>query len=133
MLRCFDRSNDSRILSCSIQGYSPCKGAAYLETRPPLNSERVFTGNRGPLIDCGIRAFCDKHGAIIGVKLHSHLLRRTVAHKFLEDNNNDSVSPAQIVGHDNLNKTAPYTKRTEEQLGGGCGPAGLLTRGISTR
>ena len=88
----------------------------YLETRPQITSNIVFVGERGPITECGVRTLCRKYSALIGVRLHPHIFRHSMAKQFLADNGNDLVSLAQILGHENLQTTSRYSQRNGEQL-----------------
>lgn len=110
----YGKGNKQRTVPLSVSARRAIQ--CYLETRPAVESPKVFVGERGAMTDCGIRALCRKYSAVIGVRLHPHIFRHTMAKQFLADNNNDLVSLAQVLGHESLNTTSRYSQRNEQQL-----------------
>lgn len=111
---CHGKGNKQRIVPLPVEARRVL--TEYLETRPPTDARAVFIGERGPLTEDGVRAICSKYAAISGAKLHPHLCRHTFAHRFLEQSGNDLVALAQILGHENLNTTSIYAKRSQDEL-----------------
>lgn len=90
--------------------------SAYLDVRPPVESQRLFIGERGPLVADGIQALCRKYSALIGERLHPHAFRHTFAKRFLQDNGNDLTSLAMLLGHSNIQTTARYAQKDQATL-----------------
>ena len=98
----------------------------YLDTRPPVSSQRVFIGERGPLNARGIQAIFEKYRVLTGIEnLHCHVLRHTFSHRFLSSTDEGAdgggaagnlVQLAQILGHESIATTAIYTRNSVEQL-----------------
>jgi len=89
----------------------------YLQSRPPVGSQRVFLGERGELNRRGMQAIFEKYRALTGIdNLHCHVLRHTFSHNFLSSAGN-LVQLASLLGHESLNTTAIYTKNSISQLG----------------
>jgi site-specific recombinase XerD len=87
----------------------------YLGSRPPGDAAAVFVGERGALTEDGVRSICSRYAALSGVKFSPHTLRHTFAHRFL-DQGGDLAALAQLLGHENLNTTGVYTKRSQDDL-----------------
>jgi integrase/recombinase XerC len=90
--------------------------SAYISTRPSVDTQKVFWGERGALNSRGVQAIFEKYKALTGIEnLHCHVLRHTFSHTFLSSAGN-LVQLASILGHESLNTTAIYTKNSVEQL-----------------
>ena len=108
------KGNKQRIVPLSNEARRVMQ--AYFETRPPVDCQAVFIGERGALTYSGLRATCSKYSAITGVAFTAHKLRHTFAHRYLEQTKNDLVGLAQILGHESLNTTSIYTRRGQDEL-----------------
>jgi len=111
----FGKGSKQRTVPLSLQARKALD--EYLETRPTVDTQKLFIGERGALNSRGIQTIFEKYKALTGIEnLHCHVLRHTFSHTFLSQNGN-LVQLAQILGHESLNTTAIYTKNSVEQLG----------------
>lgn len=84
----------------------------YLEERPADSNGALFIGRQGSLSAEGVAAVVAKYAAWSRLEgVTPHILRHTFAYSYLENNNNDLVALADILGHTDLNTTRIYTRR----------------------
>ncbi len=88
---------------------------AYLEERNKTEG-RLFAGQRGPLGKDGVEKVVKKYADFARIKVWPHLLRHTFSYNYLEQNNNDLVGLANILGHESLNTTQIYVQKTLKAL-----------------
>jgi site-specific recombinase XerD len=85
---------------------------SYLEERPAEGDGTLFVGRQGALSAEGVAAVVAKYAAWARLEgVTPHVLRHTFAYSYLENNSNDLVALADILGHSDLNTTRIYTKR----------------------
>ncbi|SMB97155.1 integrase/recombinase XerC [Thermanaeromonas toyohensis ToBE] len=126
-LRVEDLEIKERVGRLAVKG----KGDKYREVPVPSNVRRalreylgerksgpLFLGQRGPLTARGVQQILKKYAywARIG-HLTPHVLRHTCATNLL-NKGVDLVKVAALLGHENLNTTAQYTRPTFEELAG---------------
>ena len=110
----FGKGSKQRTVPLALQARKAL--SEYLGTRPPVDSHKVFIGERGALNNRGIQAVFEKYRALTGISnLHCHILRHTFSHSFLSQGGN-LVQLASLLGHESLNTTAIYTKNSVQQL-----------------
>ena len=94
----------------------------YICTRPPVDTQKVFLGERGALNSRGVQAIFEKYKALTGIdNLHCHILRHTFSHIFLSSTEKGGaggnlVQLASLLGHESLNSVRIYTTNTVQQL-----------------
>lgn len=90
--------------------------AAYVEERPPNESEKVFMGQRGPLTPRGVNQLIAKYAYMARLEgCTAHSLRHSFA-KNLVDTGTPLDQVATLLGHENLNTTRIYTKPSQQDL-----------------
>ncbi|HET6444144.1 MAG TPA: tyrosine-type recombinase/integrase [candidate division Zixibacteria bacterium] len=89
----------------------------YMEEHLQESKEPLFVGRQGSLSAEGVAAVVAKYAAWSRLEgVTPHILRHTFAYSYLENNNNDLVALADILGHSDLNTTRIYTKRRLSDL-----------------
>lgn len=88
----------------------------YLDVRPQTTETKLLQGQRGSLKRKAINTILNKYAARVDIgqqKMHPHLLRHQFGHDMVQNGESLSVLK-EILGHENINTTARYTKPTKQ-------------------
>lgn len=88
----------------------------YLEVRPVSQSNRLILGERGPMTPSGVYRLLRKYADTAGVHLSPHMLRHTFATRLLREAGADLVTVKELLGHQDINTTAIYTKPSVQDI-----------------
>jgi site-specific recombinase XerD len=87
----------------------------YMKYRPDVDTEQLLLGRRSePLTESGAWRIVRKYARLAGVDASPHTLRHTFATRLLREAGADLVVVADLLGHENINTTARYTRSTED-------------------
>jgi site-specific recombinase XerD len=104
--------------------------ATYLEVRPSELGKGLFIGRQGSLTKEGIAAMIARYAeqaSLIGITPNT--LRHTFAYEYLEQNKNDVVKLAEILGHSDLNSTRIYLRRWSVKIQNGASDTSIARNG----
>lgn len=88
----------------------------YLEVRPASDCKKLILGERGPMTPSGVYRLLRKYADAAGVRVSPHMLRHTFATRLLREAGADLVTVKELLGHQDVNTTAIYTKPSAEDM-----------------
>ena len=84
--------------------------------RPVSECNRLILGERGPMTPSGVYRLLRKYADAAGVRLSPHMLRHTFATRLLREAGADLVTVKELLGHQDINTTAIYTKPSAQDM-----------------
>lgn len=108
------------------RGHRSCRQAGKADGREQM--ERVFVGERGPIREEAVVKIVKKYAGFARLDISPHILRHTFAYNYLENNENDLVGLADILGHKNLETTRIYTRKRLSDLAESVERVGFYSR-----
>lgn len=87
----------------------------YLESRTD-DDEALFIDQRGTLKSAALRRIVERYAAPVQVDVSPHVLRHNFARAYLEASQNDLLGLSDLLGHESLNTTRIYSRRSLDDL-----------------